>query len=177
MAINDVFMLPKRVRTMEQMADLLDTEQRELTQTSRTIAEMEDQLVVSTSTFLMSRHEKIFAIPINAEDTLEARRARVLAKIRGQGTVSATMLQAVASSFASGEVKIMEHPREYIFDVKFVGTLGTPSNMSDLSAALDEIKPAHLLYRYLYRYLIIREIHEVMTLAVLEMQTLDKFAF
>ena len=51
MPINDAFMLPKRVRTMEQMADLLQTEQTELTQTQRTIAALEQQLNISTSTF------------------------------------------------------------------------------------------------------------------------------
>ena len=44
MPINDAFMLPKRVRTMEQMADLLQTEQTELTQTQRTIAALEQRL-------------------------------------------------------------------------------------------------------------------------------------
>ena len=44
MPINDAFMLPKRVRTMEQMADLLQAEQTELTQMQRTIAALEQQI-------------------------------------------------------------------------------------------------------------------------------------
>ena len=47
MPINDAFMLPKRVRTMEQMADLLQAEQTELTQMQRTIAALEQQLNIS----------------------------------------------------------------------------------------------------------------------------------
>lgn len=53
MPINDTFMLPKQVRTMAQMADLLQAEQTELTQTQRTIAALEQQLNISTSTFLL----------------------------------------------------------------------------------------------------------------------------
>lgn len=49
--------------------------------------------------------------------------------------------------------------------------------MEDLSTALDEIKPAHLVYQYLYRYLLIREIHMVMSISELQTQTLDNFAF
>ena len=44
MPINDTFMLPKQVRTMAQMADLLQAEQTELTQTQRTIAALEQRL-------------------------------------------------------------------------------------------------------------------------------------
>ena len=77
MPINDAFMLPKRVRTMEQMADLLQTEQTELTQTQRTIAALEQQLNISTSTFLLPRHERLFELPVNTTESLEARRAKV----------------------------------------------------------------------------------------------------
>ncbi len=63
MAINDRFMLPKRVRTMEQMADLLAAEQAELDQTQRTIAALENQLTISTSTHLLPRHERLLPCP------------------------------------------------------------------------------------------------------------------
>ena len=86
MPINDAFMLPKRVRTMEQMADLLQTEQTELTQTQRTIAALEQQLNISTSTFLLPRHERLFELPVNTTESLEARRAKVLAKLNTRGT-------------------------------------------------------------------------------------------
>ena len=88
MPINDAFMLPKRVRTMEQMADLLQTEQTELTQTQRTIAALEQQLNISTSTFLLPRHERLFELPVNTTESLEARRAKVLAKLNTRGTTT-----------------------------------------------------------------------------------------
>ena len=53
MPINDAFMLPKQVRTMAQMADLLQAEQTELTQAQRTIAALENQLIISTSLSLI----------------------------------------------------------------------------------------------------------------------------
>ena len=81
MPINDAFMLPKRVRPMEQMADLLQAEQTELTQMQRTIAALEQQLNISTSTFLLPRHESLFELPVNTTESLEARRAKVLAKL------------------------------------------------------------------------------------------------
>ena len=41
---------------------------------------------------------------------------------------------------------------------------------------LDEVKPAHLAIVYTFRYLLIKDIHEVMTLSEVEATTLKKFA-
>lgn len=177
MKINDQKMLPKRVLMMENMADLLQSENIVLDQLHDLITEQERQLTISTATTLLSRHEKILGLPTDSDATVEDRRSRIIAKLLGQGTVNRKLLQRVASSFTNGAVEIIEHPSDFSFDLKFVSAIGTPPNMDNLSAALDEIKPAHLVYRYLYRYLLIREIHQVMTLNDMQQQTLDKFAF
>ena len=51
-----------------------------------------------------------------------------------------------------------------------------PTDLEDLYAALDEVKPAHLAIVYTFRYLLIKDIHEVMTLKEVESTTLRKFA-
>lgn len=135
------------------------------------------QLVVGTATWGLELWERAYGLETDAEKPLEQRRERVMAKIRGTGTVTEAMLKNVAESYTNGEVEVIGRPREYAVDLRFISVLGTPPNIDDLSAALDEICPAHLAYRYLYRYLLIREIHKVMTLVDLERQTLDKFAF
>lgn len=146
MAINDLFMLPRRVRTMEQMADLLNTEQVELTQTSRTIKALENQLVISTSTFLLPRHERIFAIASNSQETLELRRARLIARLRGQGSVTPYQLRAVAASFAPlAEISIVEHCSEYRFEVWFKQLDFIPP-IDAICTSMEELKPAHLSF-------------------------------
>ena len=135
------------------------------------------QLSVSTATWGLELWERTYGLETDVSKPLEQRRERVVAKIRGTGTITEAMLKNVAESYTNGEVEVIGWPREYAIDVRFVSVLGTPPNIDDLSAALDEICPAHLVYRYLYRYLLIREIHGVMTLEELERQTLDKFAF
>ena len=62
------------------------------------------------------------------------------------------MIQNVAESFSNGAVDVLEYPAEYRFEIKFTGTLGIPPNLDDLSAALEEIKPAHLAYDYIILY-------------------------
>ena len=103
MPINDAFMLPKRVRTMEQMADLLQAEQTELTQMQRTIAALEQQLNISTSTFLLPRHESLFELPVNTTESLEARRAKVLAKLNTRGTTTVEAIREMVSIVTRSE--------------------------------------------------------------------------
>ena len=62
------------------------------------------------------------------------------------------MIQNMAESFSNGEVAVIEDAANYHFDIKFVGTIGIPPNMDDLTAAINEIKPAHLTYAYIYVY-------------------------
>ena len=73
--------------------------------------------------------------------------------MQGKGEdVYKRQIQNMAQSFSNGEVEVLEDPARYHFDIRFVGSRGIPPNMDDLTAALEEIKPAHLTYAYIYVY-------------------------
>lgn len=97
--------------------------------------------------------ESAYGIPTELEKDLDFRRTRVISKLRGQGSPTVELIQAVAASFVNGEVEIVEENEQYRFVVKFLSTLGVPPNIDDLTAAIREVKPAHLdfAYQYLYR--------------------------
>lgn len=111
-----------------------------------------DQLDLSKATWGLRYWEEALGIPVEAAGSYEFRRSRIKAKLRGQGTTTVAMIQNVAESFSNGAVDVIEHPAEYRFDVKFTGTIGIPPNLEDLSAAIGEIKPAHLDYDYIIIY-------------------------
>jgi hypothetical protein len=73
-------------------------------------------------------------------------------KLRGSGTVTKEYIKAVATAFSGGEVAVIEYPKEYRFEIKFVGVLGIPPNMAGFLATLNDIKPAHLGYEISYTY-------------------------
>lgn len=110
------------------------------------------QLTVATATWGLELWERELGIPTEAEKPYSLRRSRVNSKLRSQGVTTIAMIKNIAESFSNGIVDIIEHPEVYQFDVKFVGTLGRPPNMEDLTAAIEEIKPAHLAYRYIFLY-------------------------
>lgn len=111
-----------------------------------------DQLHVQTATWGLNAWERALGLEVDVSKDTEYRRTRVLSKLRGQGTTTVAMIQNVAESFSNGAVDVLEHPARYHFDVKFTGTIGIPPNMDDLTAAIEEIKPAHLEYDYIFIY-------------------------
>lgn len=148
MAINDRFMLPKRVRTMEQMADLLAAEQAELEQTQRTIMALEDQLTISTSTHLLPRHERLFDLPVNTTESLEVRRARVLARLNTRGTTTVRAIRDIVEIITGQDSDVIEHFDQYAFSVLIRMTKNAVINVEELAWQIERIKPAHLLFSF-----------------------------
>lgn len=147
MPINDNFMLPKWVRTMEPMADLLAAEQTELTQAQRIIAALENQGVISTSTLLLARHERIFGLPTNLSESLDARRTRLLAKLNTHGTTTVQAIKEMVKIVTGREGDVIEHFEGYSFSV--IVHLLFPDEttaLQELIQQIEEIKPAHLVF-------------------------------
>lgn len=119
-------------------------------------------------------YEKMLAISPLANRTLPDRRSVVIAKLRSDGNVTLKMLQSVADSWKNGETELMFENGCII--IRFVGEYGVPSDLVGLKSALDEIKPAHLALNYIFKYLLIKDIHEVMSLNETETAVLGNFA-
>lgn len=138
-------------------AETADTQNAFDQETERAKAARDDlllQLNIETATWGLDLWETAYGLEHDAEKSYDFRRSRIESKKRSQGVTTKEMIQNVAQSFSNGVVEVIEHPALYSFDVKFVGTLGIPPNMDDLTAAIEEIKPAHLAYVYVYVYII-----------------------
>lgn len=96
--------------------------------------------------------EQAYGVPTDITKSDAYRRTRVKAKMRGASTTTVALIKNISESFSNGEVEVIEKPHEYMFLVKFVGVKGIPPNMEDLKAAIDEAKPAHLGYEFVFTY-------------------------
>lgn len=124
-------------------------------QTEAALVAMEDalaQLDVQTATWGLAYWERALGLSVDISKPEDYRRSRIISKLRGQGTTTVAMIKNVSESFSNGAVEVIEDPANYHFDIKFVGTIGIPPNMDDLTAAIEEIKPAHLGYAYIIIY-------------------------
>ncbi len=111
-----------------------------------------DQLCVNTATWGLQYWERTLGITVEQGKDLEYRRSRIRSKLRGSGVTTVALIESVAESFSNGDVAVTEFPQAYRLEIKFVGTIGIPPNLEDLTASLREILPAHLAWDYVMVY-------------------------
>lgn len=108
------------------------------------------QLYVDTATWGLEYWERYLNLKIDENEPLINRRSRIKTMLRGQGTTTKEMLENVCASFVNGEVEIIELVSEYMFQIKFVGEVGIPSNVEYIRKTVELIKPAHLAFEFIY---------------------------
>ena len=134
------------------------------------------QLTIDTATWGIVYWEREYGVTPQATDTLDDRRSRVKAKLRAPQTVTAAMLENLTDSYINGQSTVTELARQHKVQIQFNGDYGVPANLESLTAALTEVLPSHVVYEYLYRYLLVREV-AAMTVSGLQTHQLREFAF
>ena len=110
----------------------------------------------------------------SATQTLDDRRATVQAKYLSNGHNEIKLIQKICDSWKNGEIEA-----DFVngkIQIQFVGSFGIPNDLDTLKSNIEEIKPAHLSYLILFKYLLIENIHEVKTIEDMEKYTLDCFS-
>lgn len=134
-----------------------------------------EQLSLDTITWALEIEEALAGIVPPADATLENRRSTLKAKLRSSGKVTIELIQAVCDAWKNGEVVVSFTGGK--IRLQFVGAYGVPADLDALKAAVRLVIPAHLAAEYAIKYLLIRDIHEIMTFSTLETQPLGIFAF
>lgn len=106
------------------------------------------QLNVDTATWGLNLWENAYGLQAQVSESLDIRRRRIKSKMRAIGTTTVEKIRSTAQSFSDsdGIVEVIEHNPEYRFEIRYIETLGLPPDMKELTAAIEEIKPAHLAY-------------------------------
>lgn len=146
--------LPRYYDEIVEMQTILQVEGQVLGEVETDILSSLDQVFVGTATEQgLERWEKDLEIPIVPTKPIEQRRALILSKLRGMGTVSVEMIKNVAQSYSNGEVSIQEDHPNYTIVVTFIGERGVPENLLDIQHAIREVIPAHLAVNFVFTYL------------------------
>ncbi|MED3549951.1 putative phage tail protein [Cytobacillus praedii] len=148
-----------------------DAEQIEFFNAS--IQDIKKQLLIDTATWGLAIFEKELNIKTDLNKPLSERRSVIKSKLRGSGKVDHILIKIVADAYSNGDVVVSFNGH---IVVKFTSLYGIPPNLDDVKAALEDIKPAHLAIDYEFRYLLIKDIHNVLTLEQMEQTQLNKFA-
>ena len=139
--------------------------------------EAAQQMFLDSMTWALAIEERIAGITPAAGAGVEERRSVLQAKWRSAtGKCDVDLIQRVCDSWQNGEVDVDFADGEIV--LRFVGAYGVPDAdaLAALKAAVQEVIPAHLAVKYLYRYLLVREV-SAMTVSELQTHTIDEFAF
>ena len=110
------------------------------------------QFWLDKATWGLDLWEQWVGLPVDHTQGYPARRSRVLARLLGQGATTIDLLRSIAQAYVDADVQIREAPGEYRFTVVFSDILSQPPPLGGRSASINEVKPAHLDYDYLFLY-------------------------
>lgn len=144
--------VPPFLAELRELAEIYRTEGYEIGLLQHEQRDLFDQCFIVTATWGLSLWEEMYGVPTNLALSYEQRREILMAKLRGQGTTTRGMIEDTAATFSGGEVKVIEDNPNHLFIIQFVGMKGIPRNMQAFVSMLEDIKPAHLAYRFEYRY-------------------------
>jgi hypothetical protein len=153
--------------------EIFNAEQKQFEQKELDLEDLRKQMDIETATWGLDIYEKDLGIKTDRSKPLTERRSVIKSKERGSGKVDATLIKLVADSFTNGDVEVTFDGQ---INIKFTSVLGIPPNLEDLENALEDVKPAHLAIAYAFAYLLIKDIHGVMTLTEIEQKPLNLFA-
>lgn len=165
--------LPPYERNSKIFQEIMKAEQIEFDRLAIDIEDLEKQLNIDTATWGLAIYERELGIKTNLNKPLEERRSVIKSKWRGTGKVDWALIKAVVDAYTNGGVEVGFDGRIII---TFNDVKGIPPNLEDAQRAIEDISPAHLAIIYEFAYLLIKEIHEVVTLNEMEQIPLHKFA-
>lgn len=121
----------------------------------------------------VSYYEGILGLRPAAGASLDDRRAAVQAAWHVAGKPSVESAQAICDSWAQGGAKVRYEPQT--LTVEFIGGVGVPENIEALQAALDKHLPPQIQIVYQFSYMMIKDIHDVLTIRQMEQTALSNF--
>ena len=166
--------LPVAYRTDKWVCDLLAAIQS-LDDTQRAaMLDTAAQLYPDSMTWLLETEERAANLP--SIGTLEERRTALIARWRGAGKCDVERIQSVCDSWRNGEISVGF--AKGVILLTFIGAYGipAPAELAALQEAVDRVIPCHLASKYLWRWILVREI-EGMTLDALQTHKISEFAF
>jgi hypothetical protein len=150
--------VPRYYETSRLFRALSQARGEELDQVTGALDRILDQFFARTATWGLTDWEKELNLQPEPGFSHQERRDRIVAKLRGYGTCTISLVKQVAEAYEKGAVEVIQDHGLYKIIIKFVDTGGIPPNLDNLRAAVREIVPAHLGVEFAYNYLIWSEL-------------------
>ena len=121
-----------------------------------------------------AEYEALLGLTADPGTSLPDRRAAIQAAWNIAQKPSLEGIQGVCDGWQAGG--ILASYEDGTLTLTFLGEVGIPDNLDALKSAVEKTVPAHLAVVYDFKFLLIREVHGVMTLTEMEATPLNHFA-
>lgn len=122
---------------------ILQSQQVQIDNLSSNLIDIENQAYIHTATWALKYWEEELGINCDNNDTIENRRSKCLAKIRGYGNVTIEKIKNICLSYVY-DTNVIEYFDKYKFKIELINKKGYKENITDLIEIINLIKPAHL---------------------------------
>ena len=156
--------LPNFIQDDKELGAVLKTESAEHNAQRLQLQDILDQFFVDSATWGLSEYEQILDITPAAGANTEQRRNEILLKLQGKQTSTLNFMTRLIKHYCSGDavITITEDNPHNMFHV--INSGGSILYSSDMMAAIDTYKPAHLAYEItLQRVLELRDDEAIFT--------------
>lgn len=140
--------LPHYYRKSKLVEELYAVVQKILDSVSADISAEDLKLFISTTSDFTQHEKDVGLTPITADN--ETKRARVLARIQGGGVLTKQALEELIAVYDKTGCTITEDFANYTVTVLFSGRTGVPYNFEQIKSTIDEVKPAHIKFEYVF---------------------------
>lgn len=141
--------VPLFVAEMLEIAELFHVEQAEMDRLEISIIRLIEQFYMKSASYSLDEWEREFALEKNSLLTESQRRARILGKMNSNPPATIKMIEnLVLQILGANYVFVREYPAEYRF-VIYVNTDYLVESLSIADAAVKEMRPAHLNYKFI----------------------------
>lgn len=140
-------LVPREIIEIKDIEEIYKSQQVQLDKSEVDIHDLLNQFSVNTCTWGIVLWEKFIGILSDSSKSLEERKARVLAKIRGQGTTTIEAIKNICNAYADN-TEVVEHTSEYWFELLLESYNGFLTDIESLYNTITEVKPAHLSVKY-----------------------------
>lgn len=116
---------------------------------------IKQEFFIKTAQEYIYNWEREFNVPSYLSQSLTTRRGNVLARLRGFGTLTKSLLKKIVEGFYEGEViRIVEDFDNSIVYMYFTTLTELPENYLEFERSLNELFPAHLGYEYSFVFIL-----------------------
>lgn len=133
--------------------EILNAYDKEFRRVEQSLDVVDRNMLLDTAIEMLHIYEKDLGIQTRKDLKYDQRREQISSRyIASFDQTTEDTIKAVAQAYSNGEVEVNPTDVDGMYEIKFIGTKGIPSNIEGLKEALDIVIPAHLGLTYTFTY-------------------------